>query len=88
MKTDAEKIGTACLALGAGRNKKEDKIDLSAGIVLRKKKGDFVAEGEIVATLFCSEESLLQNAAEIAESAFVLSGNKPQLCPIVIEKIE
>lgn len=88
LKTDAEKIGTACLALGAGRNKKEDKIDLSAGIVLRKKKGDFVAEGEIVATLFCSEESLLQNAAEIAESAFVLSENKPQLCPIVIEKIE
>ena len=59
---NAEKIGEACLALGAGRNKKEDGIDLSAGIVLRKKKGDFAAEGETCVSLYCSDEKLFEKA--------------------------
>lgn len=85
-KTDAEKIGTACLMLGAGRNKKEEKIDLSAGVVLKKKKGDFVAVGETAATLFCSDKNLLEPAAEMVKNAFSLSLTKPDSNPIIIEK--
>ena len=43
---DTEGIGVASVMLGAGRNKKEDTIDYSAGILLRKKYGDRVEAGE------------------------------------------
>ena len=85
---NAEKIGETCLALGAGRNKKEDGIDLSAGIVLRKKKGDFAAEGETCATLYCSDEKLFEKAVGLAADAFALGDEKPESSPIIIEKIE
>ena len=42
---DTEGYGIASLLLGAGRNVKEDKIDFSAGIILKAKTGDFVKEG-------------------------------------------
>lgn len=82
------KIGETCLALGAGRNKKEDGIDLSAGIVLRKKKGDFAAEGETCVTLYCSDEKLFEKAVGLAADAFALGDEKPESSPIIIEKIE
>lgn len=85
---NAEKIGETCLALGAGRNKKEDGIDLSAGIVLRKKKGDFAAEGETCVTLYCSDEKLFEKAVGLAADAFALGDEKPESSPIIIEKIE
>ena len=45
---DALLVGRAAVALGAGRDKKSDPVDLSAGILLRKKPGDAVAAGEPV----------------------------------------
>ncbi|HCE34735.1 MAG TPA: thymidine phosphorylase, partial [Clostridiales bacterium] len=48
---DTESYGMASLALGAGRAKKEDPIDYSAGITLEKKTGDFVKEGDVIAVL-------------------------------------
>ena len=50
--TDAEKIGIASVILGAGREKKGDPIDPSAGIVLKKKTGDYVKKGEPLAVFF------------------------------------
>ena len=85
---NAEKIGETCLALGAGRNKKEDGIDLSAGIVLRKKKGDFAADEETCVTLYCSDEKLFEKAVGLAADAFALGDEKPESSPIIIEKIE
>ena len=59
---NAEGIGISCAELGAGRQSKDDKIDHSAGIILHKKTGDKVEKGEIVATLFCSDKKLFENA--------------------------
>lgn len=59
---DAEGIGSVCVELGAGRLRKEDKIDPSAGIVLHKKTGDRVEKGDVVATLLCNDESMLDSA--------------------------
>ena len=50
--TDAESIGIASVMLGAGREKKDDTIDMSAGIIMHKKTGDFVKKGDSIATLF------------------------------------
>jgi len=59
---DTEKVGFAASALGAGRRTKEDKIDPDAGIVLSRKTGDFVKEGELLATFYASEASLFKTA--------------------------
>lgn len=63
-KMDTEKIGKVSVRLGAGRLQKEDKIDYTAGIVLNKKIGDYVHQGEVLATLFTSN---LENIDEIKE---------------------
>ena len=63
-KIDAEKIGIVSGKLGAGREKKEDKIDYTAGIVLNKKIGDFVEKGEKIATLYSSK---IENMEELKE---------------------
>ncbi len=59
----ADDIGVAALILGAGRETKESEIDLSVGIVLHKKIGDFVRKGEAIATIYANDEKK-QNASE------------------------
>ena len=55
---NAREIGMASVVLGAGREKKEDSIDYSAGIFLYAKTGDFVRKGETVARLLTSRRDL------------------------------
>ena len=49
---NAEDIGIASVILGAGREKKEDSIDFSAGIIINKKTGNKIKKGDIIATLY------------------------------------
>lgn len=63
---DAERIGRAAMLLGAGRVEKAGAIDPAAGIVLQKKTGDFLRQGEPIAQLFTNleaEEQIAQAAA-------------------------
>ncbi len=57
---EADEIGTAAMVLGAGRATKESEIDLAVGIVLHKKVGDFVKEGESLATIYANTEELAE----------------------------
>ena len=52
-----EQIGTACVILGGGRERKEDSVDPAVGIVLHKKVGDAVAAGEPLATIHYNSEA-------------------------------
>ena len=54
---NAEEIGKLASELGAGRIKKEDSIDFSAGIIVNKKVGDFVNTGDILATLYTNRDN-------------------------------
>ncbi len=74
---NAESIGHACTFLGAGRETKEDSIDLSAGIILKHKIGDLVNAGDILLTLYTSDESKICEAADIAQSAYRFSDDQP-----------
>ncbi|MGN1096149.1 MAG: thymidine phosphorylase, partial [Eubacteriales bacterium] len=56
---NAELIGRASSYLGAGRKKKDDLIDLSAGIILKKKTGDHIRKGEVAAEFYTSSKKLL-----------------------------
>lgn len=77
-KTNAETIGIASVILGAGRETKDDTIDMSAGIILRKKNGDYVNEGDTLATLYTCNKPSVCSAEEKFLSAYVISDNKPE----------
>lgn len=73
---DALEIGIASRDLGAGRITKEDKLDLGAGILLNKKIGDYVNEGELLATLYTDKESVVKDVSKRVENAFLFSEDK------------
>lgn len=54
----ADAVGTAAMLLGAGRATKESQIDLAVGLVLRKKIGDPVEEGESLVTIYSNTENV------------------------------
>lgn len=85
---DAEKIGLSSCELGAGRKTKTDVIDLSAGLVLSKKTGDFVKSGDVVATLYTNDESKISRAEEVFVSALEFSEEKPDEMTLVIDNVE
>ena len=67
---DAEAIGRAALILGAGRETKESEINLAVGIVMHKKIGDYVATGDVIATLYYDEEDKALAAEKIVLEAY------------------
>lgn len=76
--TDAEKIGIASVILGAGREKKGDPIDPSAGIVLKKKTGDYVKKGEPLAVFYTDDESKIEGAKQEFLNAFTFGNERTQ----------
>ena len=87
-KVDTEGYGIASLLLGAGRNKKEDKIDYSAGIVLNKKTGDAVKKGEVIATLYANNKDLFVESEKRFLQSTVTGSEKPILRPLILGKVE
>lgn len=80
---DARKIGLASQHAGAGREKKEDEIDLSAGLILAKKVGDKVDAGQVLAALYGNDSGRVSKAAEEASGAYSISENCPKTEPLV-----
>lgn len=76
--TDAEKIGIASVILGAGREKKGDPIDPSAGIVLKKKTGDYVKKGEPLAVFYTDDEGKIEGAKQEFLDAFTFGNERTQ----------
>lgn len=75
-KIDAEKIGKIACYLGAGRIKKEDKIDMSAGIIVNKKVGDYIKKEDIVATLYSNSKEKIEEAKEMIKQAITITDKK------------
>lgn len=84
---DTEKCGIAAMLLGAGREKKESKIDYSAGIVLKKQLGDYVNVGETIAELHSSTQEKIKDGKAKFIEAICINENKPQNIPSIIARI-
>ena len=84
---DTEKYGLASLLLGAGRNTKEDEIDLSAGYLLKKKTGDAVNAGDTLAILYASREELFDAAERTLLNATTITADAPEKRPLIFEVI-
>ncbi|SUM69824.1 pyrimidine-nucleoside phosphorylase [Staphylococcus hominis] len=80
----ANEIGVASMMLGAGRQTKEDDIDLSVGIVLNKKVGDKVNVGESLLTIHSNRENVDDVIKKLDESIEIKAQAKT---PTLIHKI-
>ena len=69
----AEQVGLVSMHLGGGRATKEDTIDLSVGVVLRKKVGDRVEPGESLGTIHASDPAKAAEAAELLRGCYEFS---------------
>jgi pyrimidine-nucleoside phosphorylase len=84
---DALTVGLAAVELGAGRRRKEDSIDYTAGIYLHKKRGDRVAKGDILATLYTSMEEINQPILSSVSDAFRFSKEPPASQPLIVSEL-
>ena len=82
-KIACEDIGICSLLLGGGRETKESEIDLSVGILLEKKKGDAVKQGEVLGYLHANDEKRLEAAKEKFRSAYFITGHQPEAEPLI-----
>ena len=85
-KIDSETLGKSACLCGAGRQKKDDIIDFTAGIVLNKQYGEYVSEGEALATLYGDSEKI-KTAKILLNDAFKISEQKPQQKNIIYKTI-
>lgn len=74
----ARTIGLASQHAGAGRATKDEEIDLSAGILLKKKAGDLVHAGDVLAAVYGQREEAVKAGAEEAKAAFSIDRQAPQ----------
>lgn len=74
---DAKMIGRAAMVLGAGRQTKEDRIDLSVGLYLHKKIGDPVDVGEPLATMYVNQTRDLEKARKLVQDAYKIGEDRP-----------
>ena len=63
-KIHAENLGVVAMELGAGRATKESVIDLAVGIVLNKKRGEYVKKGDVIAYVHANDENKGKKACE------------------------
>lgn len=81
----ADEIGVASMILGAGRATKEDVIDLAVGLVLHKKVGDKVEEGESILTIYSNRENVKDVKQKLYDNIFIAdTATAPTLIHTVI----
>jgi pyrimidine-nucleoside phosphorylase len=71
--------------LGAGRETKESEIDYGAGILLKKKIGDYVKANEELALLYSNKESNFEKALEFMDLAYKIDDDKPKPKALILK---
>ncbi len=80
-------IGLASVKLGAGRETKASVIDFGAGIVLKKKIGDYVKKDEALAILYSNNSANFTKAEEFMDKAYTFSEKKPSHKPLILKTV-
>ncbi len=80
-----DEVGICSLMLGGGRETKDSQIDLSVGLVLQKKVGDYVEAGEVLAILHANDESRAVQAGERFLKACHIGTQAPEKRPFIKE---
>ena len=83
---DALMIGEAAMNLGAGRAKIDDVIDHSVGIILRKKVGDKVVKGDVIATIYANEKGI-DIASKMIIDAYTMSQEAVKMRDVILKVV-
>ncbi|HEV3384863.1 MAG TPA: thymidine phosphorylase [Gemmata sp.] len=84
---DAELVGVAAMLLGAGRNRAEDTIDHSVGIIVRAKPGEQVRAGNTVFEVRYNDGTKLASARELLDRSYTIGEAVPEHQPLILEEI-
>lgn len=84
---DAELVGRASVALGAGRDRVEDPIDPAVGILVIAKPGDELRAGDPVLELHYGDPQRLDPALALAERSFLVGDRRPQPPPLIVAEV-
>ena len=71
-----DEVGICSLILGGGRENKESEIDLSVGLILHKKVGDFIDRDSEIATIYGNSREKINEAKERLKKAYFISKSK------------
>jgi pyrimidine-nucleoside phosphorylase len=81
---NAELVGRASMALGAGRGQVDDVIDHGAGVLISRRPAEAVRAGEPVLELLYNDERGVDEAAALAASAYTITDTPPALRPLIL----
>lgn len=81
-------IGNAAKLLGAGRERKTDVLDLSVGVVMKKRVGDAVKKGDVLCTLHIGEKSDRIGAFNLMKKSILISNQKVEKRPLIQAVVE
>jgi pyrimidine-nucleoside phosphorylase len=87
-KINSKSIGLSAMLLGAGREEKGSIIDLSVGIVLKKKIGEKINAGEVLAEVFYNKKEKLEQAIKLLNSSFEINKEKPKSIPLILATVD
>ncbi len=82
-----EDVGTACVILGGGREKKDDRVDAAVGLVLHKKVGDPVRAGDRLVTVHYNSESRALRAKKMIEESYRISAAPPRTARPLVHRV-
>src|SRR2546425_10589005 len=83
VRCDAKRLGLASNALGAGRHRVEDPVDLAVGIYLDKKVGDRVVKGDVLCRIHWNDEQRLAQAVRLIEEAYEIKSKPSRRRPLI-----
>ena len=83
-----EHIGTACVILGGGRERKDDSVDPAVGIVLHKKVGERVESQEPLATVYYNSEARAEQARLLIADSIQIADAAPAKRPLIHRVIQ
>ncbi len=82
-----EQVGTACVILGGGRERKEDSVDPTVGIVVHKKIGDAVSVGEPLCTIHCHSDAQASRAKSLLQDCYQIAAVPPAHTPELVHRV-
>lgn len=84
---DTQMIGHSSLLTGAGRSRKEDDVDPAAGLIMKKRVGNAVKKGDVLAEIHLNNKDMFEEAANAFRSALTITEDKPEARPLILGSV-
>jgi pyrimidine-nucleoside phosphorylase len=86
-RVDAERIGRASVALGAGRDRVEDPVDAAVGLLVLRKPGDRLSAGDPLLEIHYRDTARLDAALALTRAAIEIAEEPPPRLPLLVSEV-